>query len=462
MKSFGTYISKHLRSFAVMIVLMFVINIILFAVAFSGILNDEYRENSPRRVLAATAEVASSKGVSEAAAQILKQGQIWAMFIGEDGHCTWTLDLPGEVPEQYTLQDVALFAKGYIADYPVFVWNMDDGLLVLGYPKDSYTKLTSNYYSARVIEMLPEFIFGMLVIDVLLLFIAYYFSKRSILKNTEPIITAIDALSAGKPISLQITGELADVANGVNKTSQVISRQNAARANWISGVSHDIRTPLSMIMGYADRICADNTASERVKEQAEIVRKQSVKIRDLVQDLNLVSQMEYDMQPLHKEPARLAKLLRTYVADLLNTGIPEAYIIDLSISAQGEAALLECDSRLIVRAVNNLVQNSIQHNPRGCRIEIILDYRDDAVFLSVKDNGCGFSKEKLYELKNKPHYIESTDDRLALRHGLGLLIVQQITAAHGGNLVIKNGEDHGCQIDMAFRTSSPTDNQALL
>ena len=173
-----------------------------------------------------------------------------------------------------------------------------------------------------------------------------------------------------------------------------------------------------MIMGYADRIAADKTASEGVKEQAVIVQKQSAKIKELVQDLNLVSQLEYEMQPLHKEMVRLSKLLRSYVADLLNTGISDSYNIGIKITPDAENAVLECDARLISRAVNNLVQNSMKHNPQGCEVCISLTASQNHLILAVTDNGMGLPAEKLQELEEKPHYMESTDERLDLRHGL--------------------------------------------
>ena len=183
-------------------------------------------------------------------------------------------------------------------------------------------------------------------------------------------MTSIKTLSAGKPVNLSIQGELSEIAGSVNQASQVLSRQNQARANWISGVSHDIRTPLSMIMGYAGRIASDRLASGDIQQEAEIIRAQSAKIKDLVQDLNLVSQLEYEMQPLHKEPVRLSKLLRSYAADLLNAGIPERYSLEMKISKDAETAVIECDARLISRAINNLVQNSINHNPQGCALPV--------------------------------------------------------------------------------------------
>ncbi len=91
------------------------------------------------------------------------------------------------------------------------------------------------------------------------------------------------ALSDGRPVSLHVRGELSEVADSVNKASLLLSRQNKARANWISGVSHDIRTPLSMIMGYAEKIAGDRSANSFIQEQAEIVRRQSVRIKELIQ-----------------------------------------------------------------------------------------------------------------------------------------------------------------------------------
>lgn len=263
-------------------------------------------------------------------------------------------------------------------------------------------------------------------------------------------MTSIKTLSAGRPVSLSIHGELAEIADSVNQASQVLSRQNQARANWISGVSHDIRTPLSMIMGYAERIAGNHAVNENIQQEAEIIRAQSTKIKDLVQDLNLVSQLEYDMQPLTKAPVRLSRLLRSYAVELLNAGIPEKYLLETEISKDAETAVIECDERLISRAVSNLVQNSIRHNPQGCTIILRLACSDTAIFLTVADNGVGLSTEKLRELEEKPHYMESTDERLDLRHGLGLLLVRQIVEAHGGTMKMESTPQNGYKTILTF------------
>ena len=454
MKSFGTYISKHLASFAAFLLILMIVNVVLFGATFYHTVSEDYGEASPRAMLELTAAAATAEGLPDYAKQKLRQYKIWAMYLTPTGDCFWRLDVPQEVPQHYSIQDVALFSKGYLEDYPVFVWNTDEGLLVLGYPKDSYMKLPGNYYSIETIQKIPLYAAGMLGADVLCLFLAYYFSKRRIIRDTEPIAEAIETLADGKPVSLHIDGELSKIADSVKKASLILSRQNEARANWISGVSHDIRTPLSMIMGYAGRIAADKTASGGIREQAEIVRNQSVKIKELVQDLNLVSQLEYEMQPLHKEEIRLSKLLRSYAAKLLNSGIPDAYTVEIDLAPEAENAMVECDTRLISRAVGNLVQNSIRHNPQGCKIRLSLENTGKTLLLTVADNGVGLTPGKLQELKEKPHYMESTDARLDLRHGLGLLLVRQIVEAHGGSMTIRSAPGQGFQTVLALHIRS--------
>ena len=450
MKAFGKYISKYLLSFFAFALVLLLVNILAFALMFGGIVFREYGSASPANMLEAVAADLSASDISEERLQELNRNQIWAMLLDASGRCIWEVSLPEEIPTQYTIQDVAVFSKGYLQDYPVFVRNTDNGLLVLGYPKDSFMKLTGNYFPIRAIRIFPLFITGILAIDIVLLFLVYYLSKRKIAKNTEPIMASIKTLSTGKPVDLSIQGELSEIADSVNQASQVLSRQNQARANWISGVSHDIRTPLSMIMGYAQRIAGDHEASGNIQQEAEIIRAQSTKIKDLVQDLNLVSQLEYEMQPLHKEPVRLSKLLRSYAADLLNAGISEKHSIEVEISPEAETAVIDCDARLISRAIGNLVQNSINHNPQGCDIFLSLDCSSEDSSITVADNGVGMSAEKLRELEEKPHYMESTDERLDLRHGLGLLLVRQIVEAHGGGMKIESAPQSGYQTALIF------------
>ena len=450
MKVFSKYISKHLLSFIRLILALIVLNVAAFAFTFYNAISKNFGSASPQNILKQVAAASSSNGITNEAKEMLITNSLWAMYLNTEGSCNWTVNLPEEIPTEYSIQDIAIFSKGYLKDYPVFVWSDKNGLLVVGYPQNSYMKIISNYYPIDIVRKIPLFFLGIFVFDLLIVFLAYSYSKAKISENTEPIISSIAALSEGKSTNLSISGELSEIADSINKASNIISRQNTARANWISGVSHDIRTPLSMIMGYADRIVNDKDASNQIKQQGAVISRQSIKIKDLVQDLSLVSKLEYEMQSLEKENIRLSKLLRSYAIDLINSGLLDFYSLEVNISPDSENSIIECDTKLITRAVNNLVQNSIHSNPKGCTIILSLQIAENQLLLSVQDNGIGISAEKLEELKNKPHYMESTDDRLDLRHGLGLLLVRQIIEAHHGTIEIESRLQKGYKTNIYF------------
>ena len=445
MKVFSKYISKHLLSFIGLISSLVVLNIAAFAFTFYSAVSKNFGSTSPQNMLKEVAAASSSNGITDEAERMLITNFLWAMYLNTEGSCNWTVNLPEEIPTEYSIQDIAIFSRGYLKDYPVFVWSDENGLLVIGYPQNSYMKITSNYYPIDMVRKIPLFFLGILVFDLLVLFLAYSRSKAKISKNTEPIISSIATLSEGKSINLSVSGELSEIADSINKASNIISRQNTARANWISGVS--------MIMGYADRIVNDKNASNQIKEQAAVISRQSIKIKDLVQDLNLVSKLEYEMQPLQKENTRLSKLLRSYAIDLINSGLSESYSLEVNISPDSENSMIECDTKLITRAVNNLVQNSIHSNPKGCIITLSLQITENRLLLTVQDNGIGISAEKLEELKNKPHYMESIDDRLDLRHGLGLLLVRQIIEAHHGTIDVESRLHEGYKTNIYFSSN---------
>ncbi len=450
MKIFTKYISKYLLSFIGLILALIALNAAAFVFTFYSAMHRGYGTTSPQHMSERIAAASSAEKITPEAKKILTDHGLWAMYLNPEGICSWTAALPEEIPTAYSIQEIAIFSRGYLKDYPVFVWSKADGLLVIGYPKNSYMKLTGNYFPIAALRKFPLFFACTLLFDLLVLFLAYFRSRTEISKNTEPVISSIAALAEGKSIRLSVNGELSEIAGSINQVSDIISRQNRARANWISGVSHDIRTPLSMIMGYAQRIAADPAAHRKIREQAAVISKQSVKIKDLIQDLNLVSRLEYEMQPLEKTPIRLSKLLRSYAVDLINGGLEECYSIEVTIAPVAEGRSIPCDAKLITRAVNNLVQNSIHSNPGGCSIALSLDAGEGQLILTVRDNGVGISAERLEELKQKPHYMESTDERLDLRHGLGLLLVRQIIEVHEGNLAIDSRPGEGYQTRICF------------
>ena len=118
---------------------------------------------------------------------------------------------------------------------------------------------------------------------------------------------------------------MANINEKLNLASEHIRKKEKTRAEWINGISHDVRTPLSLIMGYAGEIKDDIEVSAKTKKQADIIVGQAEKIKRLITDLNLVSKLESSMQPLRKESLDLLELGRQVISDFLNNGLDEKY-----------------------------------------------------------------------------------------------------------------------------------------
>ena len=149
-------------------------------------------------------------------------------------------------------------------------------------------------------------------INAAVVLLIYVTANTKLLRSVRPIADGIQALPTKAPLYVKEKGLLSDLAKDINRTADILQSQRsdlrkkeAARADWISGVSHDIRTPLSMVMGYAGQLEDAPELSEDDRRKAAIIRQQSVKMKNLVNDLNLASKLEYNMQPLLRKKRTL-------------------------------------------------------------------------------------------------------------------------------------------------------------
>lgn len=258
--------------------------------------NEHYNDDSPATAVRAVDAALSRREdgawtLSEDGEQALDERDAWALLVDESGAVAWSQRVPDEVPRSFSPNDVAMAAHyAKIADYPAFFWDRDDGLLVVGFPKGEYWH-ESLTYPASTIANLPLYVLLVFAVDLGILFVLYAVARRRTQSAVGPIVDALDALSEGRAAELNLKGDLREIGQRITEASGIIEQKDAARANWIRGVSHDIRTPLSMILGYADAIAADEGASDDVRADAQVIRAQGLKIKDLVTDLNTASKL---------------------------------------------------------------------------------------------------------------------------------------------------------------------------
>lgn len=385
----------------------------------------------------------------------LEASNIWGIFIDNDTRqVVWQTDnLPETIPLSYTLSDIAGLTRGYIDGYPTFPGEAPSGLVVLGYPKDSFWKHMWASWDYQLIDNLPKTALIVLAINVTAIFLIYIIANTRLLKSVKPITKGIQDLSLGEPVSLKERGLLSEISANINRTSDILQEQkfqlkkkDTARANWIAGVSHDIRTPLSMIMGYAGQLTNDATLTEEERKKATVIVKQSERMQNLINDLNLASKLEYDMQPINPKKQNMIAIVRQVIVDFMNMDIDDKYPIEWMTADTLTACSVNADKDLMKRAVSNLIQNSINHNEQGCKIYVNVTAENGNCTVTVSDDGVGATEEQICKLNHSPHYMVCDENITEQRHGLGLLIVKQIVSAHFGTTVVEHSPYGGFSV----------------
>jgi signal transduction histidine kinase len=193
-------------------------------------------------------------------------------------------------------------------------------------------------------------------------------------------------------------------------------------------------------MGYACQLEENTHLSAEERNQAAIIRLQSEKIKTLINDLNLASKLAYSMQPLNTSLISPAALIRQTVSEMINRQGNTHHPISVKIEPTAESCQIKGDEKLLARALTNLIENSIEHNPQGCTIYISAGINQNLFIIHVTDSGNGFSATAL-ETLNHPLTTEVLEN-----HGLGLLIVRQIIATHEGQIKFDNLPNSGSRV----------------
>lgn len=179
----------------------------------------------------------------------------WAMLLGDDGEILWSENLPEELNHAYTVPEVAAFSRWYLKDYPVMAYRNDFGLLVAGKEQGSMTRFDF-YMDNDILYTLLSGVGPLLIVDLCLVAAICLILGWRGAKPLREAAAGIGQLAEGKEVHLPQSGAAAELAEKLNQTSRYLQKQNelirrrdTTRANWIAGVSHDIRTPLALIMG---------------------------------------------------------------------------------------------------------------------------------------------------------------------------------------------------------------------
>ena len=440
------FFRKYFLSTVGILLLFLMVNIVLGCVIVITAANNSEDSHIPVEKLAGMVTEADGKiTVTREFSDSLIENNAWAMLLNDGGTVIWSERLPDNLPRSYTATQIAQFSRWYLQDYPVYVWAHPAGLLVIGYPKNSIVKHSFSIGTQAVMAEIvgPAILFAA---NILLMLILFWRNTHKVEKAVKPILTGIATMAQGKRVSLWERGELAEINAELNRAGAKLQKKDLARSEWINGISHDIRTPLSLILGYAGEIEDDSALPNETKAQASMIRRQAEKLRRLVADLNLASKLEYSMQPMTKTLISPVELARQVMSDFLNNGLDERFNMDLLADAESDKIIIEGDNALLVRMLENLIQNSIGHNPDGCNISIAVGGDETICTLKVEDTGCGVTMPMLAKLNQSEISPDTQSEMGEAAHGMGLKLVKQIVKVHQGKIDFTNTDPHGLNV----------------
>lgn len=221
------------------------------------------------------------------------------------------------------------------------------------------------------------------------------------------------------------------------------------REEWMSGISHDLRTPLSTIQGYAyilENMPADWDHQE-LQEMGKMIREKSDYMLELMTDFSHVFQLKQPEAQMELEELELGELVRRSILKYVNDATLSAVEFhyeeaDLPVTIIGNEKWLQ-------RLMDNLLSNAVKHNSPGITVTAACGLFNDEAFIRVSDNGNGMDEATLQKLFER-YYRGTNTEESTVGTGLGMSIAKMIVEAHAGRIEVRSQLGEGTDIMIIF------------
>ncbi|EGK07134.1 sensor histidine kinase [Kroppenstedtia eburnea] len=221
-------------------------------------------------------------------------------------------------------------------------------------------------------------------------------------------------------------------------------RLEKQRRDWIAGISHDLKTPLAYIKGYASMMSVSryNWTETDIQQFSRQIEEKTEEVEQWMKDLNLFVLADQQQLPLQRERISLTPFIKEIVLDLANSPLAEGR--HFSFASDAPSLSLVADPRYLKRSVQNLVMNGVLHNPEGTSIHIQVEQKENQACIQVRDDGVGMDRNTLDTYD--PQTWCSTLRPSSAGTGLGMIIAKQLIAAHQGKMEVQSEKGEGTTI----------------
>lgn len=237
--------------------------------------------------------------------------------------------------------------------------------------------------------------------------------------------------------------EMDYLAVNFNKMLTEISSLENMRNNFVADVSHEIKTPLSVIQGYADLLQNKDLSAEKRHEYTYLLSEAIETLTNLVTNILKLNKIE-NQGIIQKEKFSLDEQIRRCILSFEEIVEDKKLIIDVDL----DEITVKSDSALLEIVWNNLISNAIKYTYSGGTISVKLKKENGKIMVSVSDNGCGMSKETLEHCFEKFYQGDSSHSQEG--NGLGLALVKQVVNLLDGDIKIKSTLGKGTEFTVTI------------
>lgn len=287
----------------------------------------------------------------------------------------------------------------------------------------------------------------MLIIGTLVFVLCLYLFMRSSIRYINQIIEKVKDISEGdfdNPIEVKGNDEFAAMAQNLNQMQKnikdIMERERLAehtKNDLVSSVAHDIRTPLTSILGYLGWVRERQDLDEETRNKyIDIVYNKAKRLEQLTNELFGFVKLEHNELQIHTALLDLIQLIEQMLDEMTPSFVK--YGIEVKFQHPLKSLCIEADGDLLARLFGNLLNNAVKYGKEGKQVLVKIEPTEDWVVTKVVNYGHVIPKEELDSIFMKFYRTEQSRSRNTGGTGLGLAIVQQIAALHHGEVHVKS------------------------